>query len=214
MESTERDNEFTNQARDAVGSAAKYLEFVQRTVEANLLFAAKWTEIMGSLTGVVGEQAAAAGQDVVERAQQAAKVVTTKAEKAADVVSAQIEQTVDAVSDQVAKVAEAARQQAEGIKHVAVAQAEKAAKVAAAGADEAQQVAALEADAVAKGEKDAARQAKADERRLAKIAHVNARAPYQGLKKAQLSEMLAQRHLPKTGNLDELVNRLVDADAR
>jgi hypothetical protein len=35
-----------------------------------------------------------------------------------------------------------------------------------------------------------------------------------GLTKAELSDQLDQRHLPKTGNVDELVERLVEADSK
>ena len=41
-----------------------------------------------------------------------------------------------------------------------------------------------------------------------------ARQRYQGLPKAELSELLAKRDLPKTGNIDELIERLVEADTR
>jgi hypothetical protein len=52
--------------------------------------------------------------------------------------------------------------------------------------------------------------AKADARR----AHQRARQRYEGLTKAQLSDLLAKRDLPKTGNIDELIERLVEADSR
>ena len=41
-----------------------------------------------------------------------------------------------------------------------------------------------------------------------------ARAPYQDLTKAELADKLAERDLPKTGTVDELIDRLVAADAR
>jgi len=41
-----------------------------------------------------------------------------------------------------------------------------------------------------------------------------ARERYEGLTKAELSDLLGQRHLPKTGNVDELVQRLVEADSK
>jgi hypothetical protein len=60
-------------------------------------------------------------------------------------------------------------------------------------------------------EKKLARQA---EREHARQAHARARARYEGLTKAELSDLLAQRDLPKTGNIDELIERLVEADSR
>ena len=52
------------------------------------------------------------------------------------------------------------------------------------------------------------------ERDQAKHAHDKARERYEGLTKAELSDQLDQRHLPKTGNVDELVERLVEADSK
>ena len=60
-------------------------------------------------------------------------------------------------------------------------------------------------------EKELARQA---EREHATRAHERARQRYEGVPKAQLSELLAMRKLPKTGNIDELIERLVEADSR
>ncbi len=39
-----------------------------------------------------------------------------------------------------------------------------------------------------------------------------ARERYEGLTKAELSDQLAQRDLPKTGTVDELLERLIEAD--
>ena len=52
------------------------------------------------------------------------------------------------------------------------------------------------------------------EREQARHAHDNARERYEGLTKAELSDRLDQRNLPKTGNVDELVERLVEADSK
>jgi hypothetical protein len=38
--------------------------------------------------------------------------------------------------------------------------------------------------------------------------------PVVGLSKAELSDLLARRDLPRTGNIDELIERLVEADSR
>jgi hypothetical protein len=52
------------------------------------------------------------------------------------------------------------------------------------------------------------------ERRQARQAHDKARERYEGLTKAELSDQLAKRQLPKSGNLDELIERLAEADSR
>ncbi len=51
-------------------------------------------------------------------------------------------------------------------------------------------------------------------REQAKHAHDKARERYEGQTKAELSDQLGQRDLPKTGNVDELVERLVEADSK
>ena len=62
--------------------------------------------------------------------------------------------------------------------------------------------------------KELARQARQAEREHARQAHERARERYEGLPKAELSDLLAKRDLPKTGNIDELIERLVEADSR
>ena len=63
-------------------------------------------------------------------------------------------------------------------------------------------------------EKELAREARQAEREQARHARDKARERYEGLTKAELSDRLDQRNLPKTGNADELVERLVEADSK
>ena len=63
-------------------------------------------------------------------------------------------------------------------------------------------------------QKELAREARKAEREQARHAHDKARERYEGLTKAELSDLLGQRDLPKTGNVDELVERLVEADSK
>jgi hypothetical protein len=49
---------------------------------------------------------------------------------------------------------------------------------------------------------------------LSRRAHKRARERNAGLTKAELSDQLAQRELPKTGNVDALIERLVEADSK
>ena len=62
-------------------------------------------------------------------------------------------------------------------------------------------------------EKEQARLARQAERAAAKEAHAKAREPYEELTKAELSDQLAERGLPKSGTVDELIERLVSADS-
>jgi uncharacterized membrane-anchored protein len=70
------------------------------------------------------------------------------------------------------------------------------------------------ADKAEQAGKDLAREARKVEREQAKRAHDKARERYEGLTKAELSDLLEKRDLPKTGTVDELVERLVEADSK
>jgi hypothetical protein len=63
-------------------------------------------------------------------------------------------------------------------------------------------------------EQERARQARKAEREQARQAHDQARERYEGLTKAELSDQLAERNLPKTGTVDELTERLIEADSK
>jgi hypothetical protein len=110
-----------------------------------------------------------------------------------------VQQTVDISRDLTLKWAEAAgtlsgavREQAESVSGLVRGQAESAREFVHEQAGKAEQAA----------------------REQARHAHDKARERYEGLTKAELSDRLDQRNLPKTGNVDELVERLVEADSK
>ena len=70
------------------------------------------------------------------------------------------------------------------------------------------------AERAEQAERDEVRQARAAERREARQVQQAARQRYEGKTKTELADELSSRDLPKTGNLDELVDRLVDADTK
>jgi SAP domain len=69
-------------------------------------------------------------------------------------------------------------------------------------------------DQAEKAEQELAREARKAEREQARRAHDKARQRYEGMTKAELSDLLAERDLPKSGNVDELIERLVEAGFR
>ena len=79
-------------------------------------------------------------------------------------------------------------------------------------AEKAQQAALEQAEKAEQAEKRVARQAR--EREQTRRAYNRARERYEGLTKAELSDQLAKRELPKTGNVDALIERLVQADSK
>ena len=121
-----------------------------------------------------------------------------------------VQRTVDISRDLTIKWAESAgmlsgvvREQAESVGGLVRGQAESARDFVHEQADKAEQA-----------KQELAREARKAEREQAKHAHDRARERYEGLTKAELSDQLDKRHLPKTGNVDELVERLVEADSK
>ena len=80
-------------------------------------------------------------------------------------------------------------------------------------AQKAEDVANEQAAAVEEAKKEEEKQARAAERAAARQAKKEAREPYEGLTKAELSDLLAERELPKSGTVEELIERLVSADS-
>jgi uncharacterized protein HemX len=134
--------------------------------------------------------------DLVQRTVDINRRLAVRCAEAAGTLSGVVREKAGSAGDVVREKAEAAgdiaREQAEN--------AERAAREQAANAEQA--------------EKELARQARQAERQQARQAHQRARQRYEGLPKAELSDQLAKRDLPKTGNLDELIERLVEADSK
>ncbi|MFZ0185791.1 MAG: SAP domain-containing protein [Streptosporangiaceae bacterium] len=132
-----------------------------------------------------------------------------------------VQRTVDISRDLTLKWAEAAgtlsgaaREQAESVGGLVREQAESARDFVHEQAGKAEKAARDQAEQAEEAEKELAREARRAEREQARRAHDKARERYEGLTKAELSDQLGQRDLPKTGNVDELVERLVEADSK
>ena len=107
------------------------------------------------------------------------------------------------VREQAAKVTGIVNEQTDTIADLTVKQAEKA-----------EQVAKKQADRVEQAKENQAQQARAAERRQARKDLAQARERYEGLTKAELADQLAERGLPRTGTVEELIERLVSADGK
>ena len=108
----------------------------------------------------------------------------------------------------------AAREKTESAGDVEREKAEAAGDIAREHAENAERAAREQPAKAEQAEKELARQARQAEREHARQAHERARQRYEGLHKAELSDLLARRDLPKTGNIDELIERLVEADSK
>jgi len=106
------------------------------------------------------------------------------------------------VREQAEKVTDIVKDQTNVVSDLAVKQAEKA-----------EDIANGQANLAEEAKKEQEKAVKAAERAAAKQAKEQAREPYEGLTKAELSDQLAERGLPKTGNVDDLIERLVSADS-
>ena len=69
-----------------------------------------------------------------------------------------------------------------------------------------------QAEKAEQAEQERAREARKAERAQARQAQAKARERYEGWTKAELSDQLAARDLAKTGNVDELIERLIEDD--
>lgn len=106
----------------------------------------------------------------------------------------------------------AARERAESAGEAVRDRAESAGVAMRERADSFERAAGEQAEQVEQAEHDLVREARRIERARARRVREKARASYEGLTKAELSDLLAERNLPKTGNRDDLVERLVEAD--
>jgi hypothetical protein len=132
-----------------------------------------------------------------------------------------VQQTVDINRRLTIKWAEAAgtlsemvRDRAESAGNLVREKAESAGEIVRDKAESAERTAREQAEQAEQAEKEQAREARFAERRQARQAHDKARERYQGFTKAELSDRLAKRQLPKSGNIDELIERLVEADSK
>jgi len=145
--------------------------------------------------------------DLVQRAVDVNRGISVKWAHAAGTLTGAAREQAESAGQVVRERAESAgdvvRERAESFEQAAAAQAEKVERAAAAQAEKAEQA-----------EKELAREARRLEHEQARQAHERARQRYEGKTKAELSDLLAQRGLPKSGNVNELVERLAEADGR
>jgi hypothetical protein len=114
----------------------------------------------------------------------------------------------------VTALSEAMRQRAESVGVLARSKAGAVEQAAREESARAAKVARQQAEETERSDQERAREARLIERDRSRKVHQRARQRYQGMTKAELSDLLEKRNLPKTGSRDELVGRLAEADAR
>ena len=149
--------------------------------------------------------------ELVQRTVDINRRLTVRWARTVSALSGVVREKAESAGDLVREKAEAAdivmREQAEKAQQIALEQAEKAERVEKGLAQAAREQA-------RKAGNGLARQARQAEREQARRAHKKARERYEGLTKTELSDQLAKRELPKTGNVDVLIERLVKADSK
>ncbi len=105
------------------------------------------------------------------------------------------------------------REQAEKVSHTVTEQSDAVSDLAVKQAPKADELAKQRAEQAEHAKRDEEKAARAAERAEAKKAGEQAREPYEGLTKAELSDQLAQRDLARSGTVEELIERLVSADS-
>lgn len=103
--------------------------------------------------------------------------------------------------------------QTKSLTEVATDQTKKVADLTVKQAEKLEQATREQATKVEEAEKEQARLTRQAERAEAKLTHQRARAPYEELTKAELAAQLEGRSLPKSGTVEELIERLVSADS-
>lgn len=131
-----------------------------------------------------------------------------------------VQRTVDLNRDLATRWAElvnsltgAARERAESFNQIVKDQADTVAGMAAQQARKIEEAARDQAEQADQAEKEQARQAQKAKRDQAKQDRAKAREPFEDMTKAELSDELTKRGLPKTGNVSDLIDRLAEADS-
>jgi hypothetical protein len=186
----------TSMTRQYSAAASQARNAVEKTVDVWTEGARTVTDRLPGLPQVDLVPAVERYFNLVQRTVDINRSLAVRWAEAAGTLSGVVREKAEAAGDVVRDKAEAAGD----IAREQAVKAERAAREQAAKADQA--------------EKELTRQARQAEREDSRRAHERARQRYEGLSKAQLSDLLAKRDLPKTGNKDELIERLAEADSR
>ena len=114
----------------------------------------------------------------------------------------------------VTSLSDTVREQAQRVSGLVTDEVDAVADLATRPARQAQELAQEQAARAEDAAREQEREAKRAERAAARQERQQARERYEGLTKVELADQLAQRGLPKTGTVDELVDRLVSADSQ
>jgi flagellar biosynthesis GTPase FlhF len=175
---------------DPTAFVEQWFDFTDRLSKVNREYVLNLTGAWNSLGGAVRQHVDGLGEAVRDQVQAVSSTTKDQLEKVAEAEREQVEQ--------------AEREQREQIRRAERAERDRVRKAEEAERDRIEQA--------EQAERDRAREARNAERQKARQARQSARERYEGLTKADLSAELANRDLPKSGTVEELIERLVDAD--
>jgi len=208
----------TSMTRQYSAAASRATEAVEKAADS-------WTEGVRRMTGLFPAvpqvdlvPAVERYFDLVQRAVDMNRNITVRWAQAAGTLTGtvrqQAESTGQAVRERAESAGEAMRERAESFDQAAAEQAQRAERAEKEMARKVERAAAEQAQKAEQAEQERAQEARRLEREHARQAHERARKRYEGLTKAELSDLLAKRGLPKSGNVNELVDRLAEADEK
>ncbi|HUZ51300.1 MAG TPA: SAP domain-containing protein [Streptosporangiaceae bacterium] len=142
--------------------------------------------------------------DFVQRAVEVNRGLTVRWAQAVTALSG-------AVQDRAESAGQAARNRTKPVGHTVRTKADTAEQAA---REQSAKTATASRKQAEQAQQDRAREARRVERERVRQARQQARARYERMTKAELSDLPTKQDLPKSGNVDELVERLVEADAR
>lgn len=182
----------------------KYFEYLQDGLEVNKNIALKWFGAFSQVTEAVRSQLQTVTDFQRGHSQAISTWISSETETFENAAKEQAEQVEQVQREQVER-AEQAQQQREEQARQEQREREQQAR------QQQREEAKAEREREEKAQQEQREQAKAqrdEARRVRQEAHER----YEGLTKAELSEKLSERDLPKSGNVDELIDRLVSAD--
>jgi phage-related minor tail protein len=190
---------------DVAEALERQVKFIQQVIDINVEYARQLASATDTVTGAVRQHIEGLNTVALEQVQSVSEVTQSSVEV--------LEESVRETADQAEQAQREAREQAEQAEREQREQAEKAEReqreqAAKAEREERQRVARVERE-----KREQAEQAEREKRQEAQKAErekrQQVREHYRSMNKNELSLEAAKRNLPKSGTVDELVDRLV-----
>ena len=175
---------------DPTAFVEQWFDFTDRLSRVNREYLLNLTGALNSVGGAVRQHVDGLSEAVRDQVQAVSTTTKEQLDKVAEAEREQIEQAEQQQRDQIRRAERAERDR---IRKTEEAERERI-------------------ERAEQAERDRAREARNAERQRARQERQAARERYEGLTKAELANELGNRDLPKSGTVEELIERLVEAD--